>query len=244
MRKDRSIKQWIQLLVAVLFITIPVALSAQEETPAAPEKKPEKPVRSPFEAGTLIESQSYVVFSKKTLVFDMQHRFGDLNNEAINSGKYDMAGIYGPSNIRMGLTYVVLDNFQIGLGTTKNRLLQDLNWKYAILSQTRSNSMPIALTYYGNFVYDASSKSNFEDEHTEYKEIHRMSYFNQLIIGRKFTKEITVQLMFNYSHFNMVDTVHRIASEPAANANDVKNDNFGIGFAGRYKFSAQGFCYD
>ena len=67
-----------------------------------------------------------------------------------------------------------------------------------------------------------------------------MSYFNQLIIGRKFTKEITVQLMFNYSHFNLVDTVHRIASEPAENANDVKNDNFGIGFAGRYKFSAQG----
>lgn len=238
MRKDRSIKHWIQLLVAVLFITIPVAVSAQESAAEAP-KKEEKPVRKPFQAGTLIETQTYVVFPKKTLVFDMQHRFGDLNNNAINSGKYDMAGIYGPSNIRMGLTYVVLDNFQIGLGTTKNRLLQDLNWKYAILTQTRSNSMPIALTYYGNFVYDASPQSSFEDEYTEYKEMHRISYFNQIIIGRKFSKELTVQVMFNYAHFNQVDTIHRNPSEPPY-ANEAKHDNFGIGLAGKYKFSSQG----
>ena len=244
MIKDRSIKKWIQLLVAVLFICIPVALTAQEETVATPatpepEKKESKPVRSPFQASTLIESQTYVVFSKGTLVFDMQHRMGPLNLNAINRDDFVLGGIYGPSNIRMGLTYVVIDNLQIGLGTTKNQKLQDLNWKYSILTQTRSNSMPIALTYYGNFVYDASKKSNFEDEYTEYKEIHRISYFHQLIIGRKFTKDLTVQLMLNYAHFNLIDTVQRNTEEPPY-ANEAKHDNFGIGIGGRYKFSPQG----
>jgi hypothetical protein len=243
MKKDRSIKKWIQLLIAVLFITIPVGLIAQEETTEAaapePEKSESKPVRTPFQAGTLIESQTYVVFPKNTLVFDMQHRFGPLNNNSINTDDFDLGGLYGPSNIRMGLTYVVIENLQIGLGTTKNRLLQDLNWKYSILTQKRENGSPIALTYYGNFVYDASKKSNFEDKYTEYKEIHRISYFHQLIVGRKFTDDLTVQVMFNYAHFNLVDTMQRNPAEPPY-ANDAKHDNFGIGLGGRYKFSPQG----
>ncbi len=58
-----------------------------------------------------------------------------------------------------------------------------------------------------------------------------MSYFNQLIIGRKFGKKVAVQAMFNYAHFNQIDTT---------GIPDLKHDNFGIGFAGRYKFSPQG----
>jgi len=240
MRKE-IISSIIKIQAIILLIMVPTILFAQEEAEATPPKKAEKPVRSPFAASTLIESQSYVVFAKKTLVFDMQHRFGDLNNMAINTDEFDLAGIYGPSNIRMGLTYVVLENFQLGLGTTKNKLLQDLNWKYAILTQTRSGSMPIALTYYGNIVYDASANSNFEDEYTPYKETSRISYFNQLIVGRKFGKNVAVQLMFNYAHFNLIDTINRNPDPTETNyAKDVKHDNFGVGFAGRYKFSPQG----
>ena len=244
MKKD-IISIIVGIQAILLFLIVPVAVFGQEEGEAAPAKKVEKPVRSPFAAGTVIESQSYVVFPSKTLVFDMQHRFGDLNNNAVNTDKFDLAGIYGPSNIRMGLTYVVgtlfgdMRYFQLGLGTTKNRLLQDLNWKYAILTQTRSNSMPIALTYYGNIVYDASPDANFFDEYTEYKESNRFSYFNQLIVGRKFGKDVAVQVMFNYAHFNLIDTIQRNPAEPPY-ANDAEHDNFGIGIAGRYKFSPQG----
>ena len=214
------------LVLFTLLASSPVFLIAQEEA-AQPqeEKKDTKPVRSPFQANSLIESQTYVVFAKKTLVLDMQHRFGPMNNS-----NFDLFGIYGPSNIRLALTYVVLDNFQLGAGTTKNGMIQDINWKYSILRQTRSNSMPIALTYYGNWAYSAVQQSSFGAE-SEYKGTHRMSYFNQLILGRKFGKKVAVQVMANYAHFNQIDTL----GNP-----DFKHDNLGIGFGGRYQFSPQG----
>ena len=216
-------------LIAMFTLALVFVFGQEERVPAEPEKKEEKPVRSPFNAGTLIESQSYVVFPKKTLVFDMQHRFGEMNNP-----QFDLFGIYGPSNIRIGLTYVLFDNFQIGAGTTKNRYLQDINWKYSILQQTRSNSMPIALTYYGNWVYDMSQEQVFG---AEYKATNRMSYFNQLILGRKFGKNVAVQVMANYAHFNQIDTIPTANNKDAA---DMTHDNFGIGIAGRVKFSSQG----
>ena len=133
------------------------------------------------------------------------------------------------SNIRIALNYGLFKNAQIGIGTTKDNKLQDLNWKYKILTQTKSGSMPIALTYYGNVEYDARDKENFGAE-AEYKGSYRMSYFNQLIISRKFSKAITAQITGSYAHYNLVDSVF---------TPDLKHDNFAIGLAGRVKISRQ-----
>ena len=62
----------------------------------------------------------------------------------------------------------------VGIGTTQNYKLQDIEWKYALLRQTRSNSMPVSLVYYGNMVIDARSYDNLGPEES-YKFIHRIS---------------------------------------------------------------------
>jgi hypothetical protein len=212
-----------RVFVVVLCLTIPLTIFAQEETESsAPVTKDKKPVRSPWSASTLIESQSYMVFPKNTLVFTIQHRFGKLN-----SNTFDLFGLYAPSNIRMGFSYTVFNNFQLGIGTTKNNKLQDLNWKYNILEQTRSNSMPVALTYFGNVEYDARDAENFGEN---YKGSNRLSYFNQLIIGRTISDKLTMQIMANYAHFNQIDTV---------GVKDFEHSNMGVGVAARYKFSPQ-----
>ncbi len=210
------------LLIA--FAINPSSLKAQDEaTEKKPtEKKAEKPVRNPWEAGMLIETQTDLVWKPKTLEFVIQHRFGELN-----SGTFDLAGLYAPSNIRIALNYGVFKNAQIGIGTTKDNKLQDLNWKYKILTQTRSGSMPIALTYYGNAEYDARDKENFG---AEYKGSYRMSYFNQLILSRKFSKAISLQITGSYAHYNQIDSVF---------TPDLKHDNFAVGLAGRVKISKQ-----
>jgi hypothetical protein len=82
----------------------------------------------------------------------------------------------------------------VGIGTTRDYKLQDLQWKYNILEQTRSGSMPVALTYYGNIVLDARDKETFEYSSSEYKGIHRLSYFNQLIVSRKFGDRLSAML--------------------------------------------------
>jgi hypothetical protein len=211
------------LLVA--FVINPIDLQAQEGTEVRPpEKKADKPVRNPWEAGMLIETQTDLVWAPKTLEFVIQHRFGELN-----SGSFDLAGLYAPSNIRIALNYGIFKNAQIGIGTTKDNKLQDMNWKYKILTQTKSGSMPIGLAYYGNVEYDARDKENFGAE-AEYKGSYRMSYFNQLIISRKFSKAITAQITGSYAHYNLVDSVF---------TPDLKHDNFAIGLAGRVKISRQ-----
>ena len=145
----------------------------------------------------------------------MQHRFG-----LINGGTNDMAGFWAPSNIRIGLSYAIHERLTIGYGTTKFNRLQDFNWKVALLKQTRSNSMPVSVSYYGNFTIDARKKENFNLIQDRY------SFFNQLIIAKRFSPNVSFQIAPSVSHYNLVDPT-------------IKNDLFAIAIGGRVKVSPQ-----
>ncbi|RLD25645.1 MAG: hypothetical protein DRI54_04485 [Bacteroidetes bacterium] len=204
-------------LVFTLFLLVPSLVKAQDEEVSV-EKKIDKPVRNPWGSSHLIETQNTVVWAPKTLEFVIQHRFGELN-----SGSFDLIGLYAPSNVRMGLNYTVVNRFQLGLGTTKDKKLQDFNYKVAILVQNRSGKMPVSLTYYGNTQLDARDQEIYGAEYTW---SNRISYFNQLILGRKFSKAFSLQISGSYAHYNFLDST----ATP-----DLKHDNFGVGIAGRVK---------
>ena len=137
------------LLLALLIL--PLSIFSQDEVE---EKKEERPERPAFESSFLIDNPTNVLFSKNTLEVQMSHRFGELNYD-----NNDLAGFWGASNIRIGLTYGLHDRVTIGFGTTKNKRYQDLNWKVAILRQTRSDKMPVSVSYYGNFGVDSRPKN-------------------------------------------------------------------------------------
>ena len=177
----------------------------------------EKPERPAFESSFLIDTPTNVLFSKNTLEVQMSHRFGELNDDS-----NDLAGFYGAANIRIGLTYGIHERLTIGFGTTKNKNYQDFNWKAAILRQTRSDKMPVSVSYYGNFAIDARSKNLGLFAETS----DRYSYFNQLIIARRFNPKLSLQVAPSVSHFNTVATTMR-------------NDMVAIAFGGRYKISDQ-----
>jgi hypothetical protein len=177
------------------------------------QEKDKTPVYGPWACSQLIDNQTTVTPEKGLLEFVIHHRFGKISEIS------DLFGLYAPSNIRLGFNYGITNNFMLGIGTEKDNKLQDLNWKYSILQQTKSGSMPIALTYYGNAVIDARNKESFGEG---YKFTHRLSYFHQLIVGRKFTDKLSVQLAGGYSHFNSVDSVNF-------------NDYIGFSVGGRYK---------
>lgn len=206
-------KNYIKLLF--VFLMVPFIAVAQEQVNDTIVK--EKPERPAFESTFLIDTPTNVLFSKNTLEVQMSHRFGELNDD-----KNDLAGFYGSANIRIGLTYGVHERLTVGFGTTKTKNFQDFNWKAAILRQTRSNKMPVSVSYYGNFVIDARSKDqglfrNIQD---------RYSFYNQLIIARRFSQELSLQVAPSISHFNTVETTMR-------------NDMVAIAVSGRYKISPQ-----
>jgi hypothetical protein len=173
-------------------------------------------VKSPFQTNVLIDNPTVVSPFKGTLNLLINHRFGSMEN-----GISDIFGIYGGANTRLGLDYGITDRIMVGIGTTSNYQLQDIQWKYAILQQTRSNSMPISLSYYGNIVIDARSDENFGPE-DNYKFIHRLSYFTELIVSRKFNEVFSFQVAPEMAYYNGV-------------ADTLNNITLGASFGGRAK---------
>ena len=208
-------KNYIKILfVLLMFPAISIAQeeedTAQDSTIVVVKEQLERPA---FEGASLIENPTNILFDKNTLEVQMQHRFGLLNETNT------LAGIYGDgANIRIALSYAIHERLTLGYGTTKNNRLQDFFWKAALLRQTRSNSMPVSVSYYGNFTIDARPEKTFNLIQDRY------SFFNQIIIAKRFTPNISLQVAPSISHFNAV--------EPG-----MQNDMFAIAFGGRFKIS-------
>lgn len=177
---------------AQILVLVSTNLFAQEADSLA-EKK-DKPQRAAFQSAWLIDNVTGVLNPRKTLQFDIQHRFG-----LINSGNNDLAGFWGPSNIRLALTYSISDRITLGFGTTKDYRLQDFNIKVGLIRQTRSGKIPVSLTFYGNTAIDARESSFFS------KTSDRFSYFGQLLVMRRFNQSISLQVAPSFSHYNLVD---------------------------------------
>lgn len=175
----------------------------------------DKPERPAFESAMLIDNPTNILFNAKTLEVQMQHRFGE-----INGGTNDLAGFWGASNIRIAISYAVIDRVTVGFGTTKEGRLQDFNWKVALLRQTRSDKVPVSISYYGNFTIDARKKDKFALDQ------HRYSNFHQVIFARRFSPDFSLQFAPSISHYNVVESFE-------------ENDRFAIAFGGRYKISPQ-----
>tara|TARA_R110000868_G_scaffold114364_2_gene306556 strand:- start:5787 stop:6629 length:843 start_codon:yes stop_codon:yes gene_type:complete len=201
----------LKITVIVLFI-LPLFGLSQENVQDTLDKTPE---RAAFSNSTLIETQTNVLNPKNTLEIVLQHRFGFLNSD-----KNDLAGFWGPANIRIAIDYALTDRLTVGYGTTKFDRLQDVNLKYGLLAQTESNSMPISLTYYGNLTMDARSKDYFTTSRERY------SYFNQLIIAKRFSPNFSLLVAPSLSHYNLVEQ-------------NMENNMFSVAFGGRLKISPQ-----
>lgn len=211
-------KSGLSVLLLLCFVT--VNLSAQDEEASASTKKP---VKNMFESVWIIDNQTSVVPIKGTFEMDIQHRFGTWDN-----GYDDFWGIYAPSNIRLGFNYAPINKLYVGFGFTKFNMYWDFNAKYAILEQMKGGGSPIALTYFGNFAFDGRPDATFANTSD------RFSYFNQLIIARKFTDALSVQVAPSLSWFNVVDGY---LDENGDVQKKMDNLHFAIAFSGRYKVS-------
>ena len=220
-------KKYILILI-ILGVTFSSSF-AQEETA--------DPVYA-FNSGILIDAQTSFIPDARTLEFVIQHKFGSMEN-----GKSDLWGIYGSSNVRLGLNYVPVKNFQIGAGITKRFMYSDFNAKWKVLQQ-KTSGMPISFTLFGNVAIDGrdddiigtgktvDTKGETLPNYIDFND--RLSYFSQAMVTRKFCEEFTLQAGASFTHYNMVGW-------------DYDHDVIGLHFSGKIKFSPQGsfiFNYD
>ena len=162
------------IALATLLLVTAINLNAQEE-----EENDTRPIRDPWGTIRLVDNPTTLNLYKGGLSLEINHRFSEIKEIS------DLFGIYGTANTRMAMNYGITDRIQAGFGTTRDYKLQEFEWKVALLTQTRSNSMPISLSYYGNAVIDARSKDNFHPDPDQFSFTQRLSYLTQVVLAHK-----------------------------------------------------------
>lgn len=177
-----------------------------------------RPVQNTFEGTYLIDNQTVMVPIKKSFEFQIQHRFGTVQN-----GWEDLFGMYATSFIRMGFLYVPIDNLAVGFGYSKKNSLLDFNAKYALLRQYKEGGLLklLSVTYYGNMAIDPRQ----DNGETVYNESDRLSFFHQLIVARKINNWLSVQVAPSLSHYNL------------QKYREMENDHWAIAFGAQVKVS-------
>jgi len=170
-----------------------------------------------FKGTRIVNGHSCEITERGDLMFLVSHRFGTLN-----SGFNNFFGL-DDATTRIGFEYGLYDRLAVGIGRSTFEKTFDGFLKYKLLRQSTGKiSMPVTLTLFtsGNLKTLESA-----DPMKEYSFSNRMAYSYQLLIARKFSPKLSLQLSPTYIHKNLVTS--RID----------QNDVMAVGAGGRYKIT-------
>ena len=174
-------------------------------------------VAATFKSTHIINSQSVETPGQGTLGFLIQHRFGTLN-----SGVYNFFGL-DQAVLRLSFEYGLTNRLAVGLGRSSQEKLFDGFLKYRALRQTTgTRPVPVSVTL---FASSAITTLKFNEPGTERSTASRLDYTYQVLIARKFSSDLSVQLMPTLIHRNFV-----------ANS-AMQNDVYALGAGLRQKLS-------
>jgi len=214
----RTLHIFYRLCFVLLFL--PLTTLAQEDDMMdlfADEEPTTDYTFATFKTTRVVIGQSIENPANGNLIFDIQHRFGTLN-----TGFKEFFGL-DQATTRLGFQYGIFDWFAIGIGRSTLEKTYDASLKFKILRQsTGAKKMPVSLSYFCNL--GINSLEWAEPERENYFS-SRLSYTHQLLVARKISRGVSLQLMPTFVHFNLV--------EKASDDNDV----FSLGAAGRFKLS-------
>ncbi len=189
-------------------------LLGQLENQKTPVTTPE-PVTATFKSTRLISGHTVETPGQGTMVFLISHRFG-----TINSGAYNFFGL-DQASIRLGLEYALTNKLEIGIGRSSIEKTLDGFVKYRAIRQTTgSKIMPVSLT-----LFASSAMNMLRDDRSWYTVPRRLTYSYQALIARKFSPNLSLQLMPTLIHRNLVQD------------NTQSNDVYAIGVGGRQKLT-------
>ena len=164
-------------------------------------------IEETFTSTRVINGHSTETLEKNTMEFRVEHRFGDV--AGLNGGVQTMFGFDNVADIRLGFEYGLTDNFMIGIGRSKGtgapyRSLMDGFAKYRLLRQ-KKEGMPISLSFQAGASFTYMKKLEDLTEIASFPEWqHRLSYFYQLSIAKKFGKRFSLLISPTVVHRNYV----------------------------------------
>lgn len=184
-------------------------LNMMNATPSEPE-----PVMATFKTTRVLNGQSVEQVSARHLDFRINHRFNK-----ISDGFQNFWGLDG-ARIRLSLEYGINDWAMVGIGRNNSGFKAwDYFGKFRILRQKKDNSIPLTVSFLGTAavnIIKTDKTSSLTD---------RTTYTWQLLLARKFSDGISIQLSPGIIHRNQKAGPQQ------------SNDLFNLGMGGRFKLS-------
>lgn len=181
------------------------------------ELKKKEHVSHAFKSSRVLNGHSMEFIGKGELDVRILHRFGE-----INSGLNNLFGL-DQANMRLGFDYGVLNSLTIGVGRSNVGKELDGFIKFRpIWQSTGPGSFPLSIVLVSGIT--AHTQPWTDTANKNYLS-NRLAFYNEIIIGRKFSEHFSLQLSPVFIHRNLV-----------ALAGD-ENDVYAIGIGTRMKLS-------
>lgn len=170
-----------------------------------------------FKTNRVVNGHSVETVAKREFDFKISHRFGFLSG-----GAYELFGL-DQATMRIGGDYGITDNLNIGLGRSTVDKTYDGFIKYKFLRQsTEAKNMPLTAVWMS---HAGISTLRWTQPERENLFSNRMHYVHQLLLARKFTDGLSIQISPTVVHKNLVS------------ADSLSNDVFSFGVGIRQKLT-------
>lgn len=176
------------------------------------ERKKEK-VTATFKTTRIANGHTVEQCKPGVLDVRINHRFG-----SISDGLNNFVGLDNAVT-RIGFDYGITDDFMIGVGRSTLSKEYDAFAKYKIQAQ-KKEGFPVTINFLAA-LYIVTEKYNID----KLAFANRLTYLGQVLVARKFSERLSLQLMPTVLHFNMT------------NYDDETNTIVSAGVGGRYKLN-------
>ena len=198
----------------LLFLLLPFLSFAQDDLLSEIDTTMGKQtVTSAFKALKIVNLESTKLAAKGDLYFIVAHRFGSV--------KDGFEGFYGLDNANTQIKFLYGLKDWLTISGARSELAYDFSVKYRLKEQVE-NGFPVAIVGFNSLAINNTLK---ESLYPNMNFQNRLIFVNQILISRKFTDRLSLELAPTFFHENFV-------------ADDLQdNSQYAIGFGGRYKIT-------
>lgn len=183
-------------------------------------------VESAFKSLKIINLESTKLAAKGDLYLVVAHRF-----DYVKNGFDDFFGMDN-ANTQIKVLYGVNDWLTVHAARSGFQETYDLGVKYRLKSQIK-NGFPFAIVGFSSIAINSELK---KEDYPLLKFANRLSYVTQILISRKFTEKLSLEIAPSYFHENTVRDILDNNNQPII-PNPQNNSQFAVGLGGRYKFA-------
>ncbi len=198
----------------LLFVFIPLLSFSQNDLLAGIDSTATKEnVTSAFKGLKIVNLESTKLAAKGDLYFIVAHRFGSV--------KDGFEGFFGLDNANTQLKFVYGLTDYLTISAARSELAYDFSTKYSLLNQ-KTEDFPVSIAGFSSLAINNTLKESLYPKLTFND---RFTYVQQLLISRKFSEKLSLEIAPTVFHENFIDNALQ------------NNTQYAIGMGGRYKLS-------